>query len=145
MTTYHGDPIIDRVNPYEALTTALGFTPARVSERYRANNWLKNQERKIEVPAQEHHDRHRPVDQSRRRSDAGSRAPGRGMEREIPAHPITADGLRQSIASRQRMSRQTQGGVNLNPKLDRHLRDQLRRPCGDGWIASGADLLIGPV
>lgn len=125
VTTYRGDPIIERVNPYEALTTAMGFTPARVSERYRANTWLKNQEAKI---------------MDKRKGIMGDIAKsiksGAGVTPDLatkvrewnvkyPFYPITADGLRQSIASRQRMSQQNQGGVNLNPKLDRHLREQV--------------------
>lgn len=125
VTTYHGDPILDRVNPYQALTTALGFTPAEISERYRANSWLKNQEAKIE---------------GERKSIMGDIArsikSGDGVTPDLatrvrewnvkyPFYPITAQGMRQSIASRQRMSQRTQGGVNLNPKLDRYLREQV--------------------
>lgn len=125
VTTYNGDSIIDSVNPYEALTTAMGFTPARVAERYRANTWLKNQEAKIT---------------SQRKSlmsDIGkSIKAGNGVTPELaqqvkawnikyPFYPITASGLRQSMASRQRLSNRSEGGVTLNPRLDQYLRTEV--------------------
>ena len=125
VTTYNGDSIIDSVNPYEALTTAMGFTPARVAERYRANTWLKNQEAKIT---------------SQRKSlmsDIGkSIKAGNGVTPEMaqqvkawnikyPFYPITASGLRQSMASRQRLSNRSEGGVTLNPRLDQYLRTEV--------------------
>ncbi|UFM64251.1 PLxRFG domain-containing protein [Paracoccus sp. MA] len=128
VTTYHGDPILERVNPYQALVTALGFTPGEISERYRANNWLKNQELKLE--------RQRKTitaDIARSIKDGEGVTPAlatrvREWNVRYPFYPITADSLRQSISSRQRMSRLTQGGVNLNPRLDRHLREQVAPP-----------------
>lgn len=125
VTTYNGDPIIDGVNPYEAMTTAMGFTPARVAERYRANSWMKNQEAKITG------DRKDIMGDIARSIKAGDGVTPDLASRvkewnlKYPFYPITADSLRQSIASRQRMSQHTQGGVSLNPKLDRHLREQV--------------------
>ena len=107
------------------MTTAMGFTPARVAERYRANNWMKNQEAKITG------DRKDIMGDIARSIKAGDGVTPDLASRvkewnlKYPFYPITADSLRQSIASRQRMSQHTQGGVSLNPKLDRHLREQV--------------------
>jgi hypothetical protein len=125
VTTYRGDPILERVNPYEALTTALGFTPARVSERYRTNTWLKNQEAEIEG---ERKDIMRGAVQAIRKGEAIPASvvdDVAAFNARYPFYAITGDSIRRSLQSSVRMSQRQQGGVELNPKLDAYLRAEV--------------------
>lgn len=121
MTT-NGDPIVENLNPWEALVVASGFTPARVSERYSINNRLKEKEREIS-------DRrsaiHREIGDAIRAGDpvpAKSLKRMREFNREWPEWPITADTIQQSVRGRMRASQRNEFGVSLNPKINSRIR-----------------------
>jgi N12 class adenine-specific DNA methylase len=122
VTTMNGNPILEDVAPIEALTQALGFTPARVSERYQTNRFMRNEETRIRdertrLMAQAFQD----VKQGGPLSDRTMKAI-REFNAQYPSYPITAQTLRQSFQSRLRGEAQTVDGLRLNPRLDAQIR-----------------------
>lgn len=121
--TYNGDPIIDQFRAQEVIAQVIGFTPARLSERYDANTRLKNEEKRI------------TSERSDLMKKAGKSAlKGRGIPPSViediqefnaanPDYPITGKSLQQSIRSRAGASARNEFGVQLNPKLNRRLRE----------------------
>ncbi|MDO5643443.1 MAG: PLxRFG domain-containing protein, partial [Paracoccus sp. (in: a-proteobacteria)] len=122
VTTYGGDPIIESVNPYQALMQASGFTPAKIAERYNINNRLKRHEKDAL-------DTRKGI--LREIGDAirnGGPIPPNAVDKlrafnaKWPEYPITTDSIRQSIKSRQRASQRNEFGVTLNAKLNDRIR-----------------------
>jgi len=108
----------------DSIRQALGFTPAAVNERYSVNSRLMNRQRRI-------------MDQRsglmREAGDqvlGGSRVSASVIEaiqefnRLNPDYPITSDSLRRSMSSRQSARRRNEFGIQLNPRLNRRLRDE---------------------
>ncbi|MCG6110743.1 MAG: PLxRFG domain-containing protein [Paracoccus sp.] len=124
-TTLNGDPLIENMGPGEVLAKISGFTPARLSHRYRLNNWLKNDEKRI---MERRKDLHRSIGRAVREGEPISdklRGKIEAFNREYPFYPITADSIRQSVRGQIRASERNEGGVQLNPRLDRHIREGL--------------------
>lgn len=120
--TLNGDPLIENVNPYEVLAKVSGFTPARLSERYRINNRLKNEEKRI---MDERKGIHRDVARSVRGGSPVTddlRQRIGDFNRRYPEYPITADTIRQSVRGQIRASDRNESGISLNPKLDGRIR-----------------------
>ena len=122
--TYYGDPLIDDVGPLDALRAAIGFTPARLSERYEINNRLKSREREIM-------DRRKRIQKAIGDAVAdGGDIPAKAMRDlqdfndEFPEYPITPETVRASIRGRARMKERNEYGVSLNPKLNDRLRGE---------------------
>jgi N12 class adenine-specific DNA methylase len=124
VTTFNGNPIIQDVAPTEALTQALGFTPARISERYETNRFMKNEEMRIRG------ERTRLMAQAYEEVKAGTPLSDRTkraidqFNAEYPSYPITADTLRQSFRSRARGEVETVDGVRINSRLDAQIRSE---------------------
>lgn len=123
--TYNGDPIIEQFKPGELFVQALGFTPARLSERYDANRRLKNEEQRIM-------DRRSEIQRDAARSVLdGKGIPDeimseiREFNRDVPQYPITNDTLTRSIRGRAQSSARNEFGIILNQRLDRRLRDDM--------------------
>jgi N12 class adenine-specific DNA methylase len=122
VTTYRGDPLIDNLSATDAIKQAIGFTPAKVSERYEENTRLRNREGEIMGA------RKRVLNDAAAAIKRGKGLPSSVLEsidafnRANPDYPITGDTIRQSMRSRLRYSDQTEGGVRLNPKLNERLR-----------------------
>ena len=120
--TYRGDDVVKDVSITEAFSQAIGFSPARVSEQYRANNKMRNREKEITsqrkrilatVRADIHAGRG-PTEEAKERM--------KELTREIPQWRITRDSIRRSIRASKRFSEQTEGGLRLNPRLDKRIR-----------------------
>ncbi|WP_333826848.1 PLxRFG domain-containing protein [Pararhodobacter sp.] len=122
VTTYRGNPIIESVTPAEALTQALGFTPARVSEQYQTNRWMQNTQSRI--TDQRSTILRRAGDDIRAGNPISDRAAQaiREFNSEYPQYAITTDTIRQSVRARARGERETVGGVRLNRRLDGTIR-----------------------
>ena len=124
-TTLNGDPIMEDMGWGDALRQSVGFVPAGLAERYRANSLLKKREREILDQ------RSSLMGAYSRAVRAGDKPPARLIERittfnaENPTYPITTDSLRRSVQSRERASARMQGGVSLNPRLEGQLREGL--------------------
>ncbi|MFV0382448.1 PLxRFG domain-containing protein, partial [Paracoccus sp. (in: a-proteobacteria)] len=123
--TYYGDPLIENVGVLDALRAGLGFTPAKLAERYEINNRLKARQKQIM-------DRrariHRAIGTAVQ--EGGDVPPGilRDLQRfnsEFPEYPITPETVRASIRSRARMKERNEFGVSLNPKLNDRLRGEM--------------------
>lgn len=121
--TYNGDPIIDKFKPQELLAQVIGFTPARLAERYDANTRLKNEERAIL-------DKKKMI--TRDATDAVREGRGipdsvmKDIERfnsENPEVAISGKSLNRSVKGRAQASARNEFGVILNPRLNRKLRD----------------------
>lgn len=123
VTTKNGDTLVDGLNPLEYLAQAIGFTPAKVAERYDINNRLKNAEKRITDE--------RSAIQGKAAEEALA---GNGVSpkvlsqihdfnRRYPEYPITSDTIRQSARGKARAHERNEAGVSLNPKLDRRLRE----------------------
>jgi N12 class adenine-specific DNA methylase len=132
-TTLNDDPIIEDFTPLQLLAQVNGFTPAELADRYRINNHLKNQEKRI-------------MDERRRIEHeigdaimAGEPVPARALEamrafnREYPEYPITRDSLKQSMRARRQASGRNEFGVALNPKLNARLRERLAPSVYANW------------
>ncbi|MBN2760868.1 MAG: PLxRFG domain-containing protein [Rhodobacteraceae bacterium] len=123
VTTWNGNPIIEDVSPTEALTQALGFTPARVSERYEVNRFMKNEEMRIRGQ------RTRLMGQAYDEIKTGGPLSDRTkraiaeFNAEYPSYPITADTLRASFRARARGETETVDGVRINSRLDAQIRE----------------------
>lgn len=123
VTTYRGNPIIEDISAQEALTQAIGFTPARISERYQTNRFMKNEEMRIRgqrtrLMAQAYAD----IKEGKPLSERTKRAIAE-FNSEYPTYPITADTLRQSFRSRARGEIETVDGVRINNRLNQIIRE----------------------
>lgn len=128
VTTWNGDVIVEDLGPLELLAQASGLTPARVAERYEANNRMKNEEKRI---TKERQKLHKDLGDAVRSGEGISDRlldQMRDFNRRYPEYPITSETLRASMRSRARASERNEGGVSLNPKLDRRLRENEATP-----------------
>ena len=131
VTTWKGDPILDEVSYYQAIVQAMGFTPARIAERYQTNSRMQNiqqviQERRSdlqrEIGTEIMAGRKLPEKLKKKRDE---------FNKDYPTYPITPQTLKQSIAGRQRASARNEHGVQLNAKLNAPIRDRLSRTIYD--------------
>jgi predicted RNA methylase len=126
--TFNGDPIIDDFRTGELISQVIGFTPARLSERYDTNRRLKNAEARITDErraimgqiADQIIDGKQISAASQRRWDAYNAA--------NPDYPITPANLRQSIRSNVRSSLRNEFGIQINPRLNDRLRENAAGP-----------------
>ncbi|MDB6179011.1 PLxRFG domain-containing protein [Paracoccus sp. Z330] len=122
--TYYGDPLIDNVSVLDAFRSALGFTPAKLAERYDINNRLKAKEKEITSRRARIH---KAIGDA---MSSGEDIPDRVMKdlqkfnSEYPEYPITPETARASIRSRARMKERNEFGVSLNPKLNDRIRSE---------------------
>ncbi len=125
VTTSKGEPLFDETSIGDSVKQALGFTPARVAERYESNSQMKNREKRI-------------LDARSDILSAASRdlRAGEGLSTDLreriatfnannPEYPITGDTIRRSMQSRTRAANQTEGGIRLNGRLDLTIRGAL--------------------
>jgi hypothetical protein len=123
VTTYKGDPLLDDVSAHDAIVQAIGFSPARVSERYEQNRRLMNAQMRIED------ERRKILSDITRYIRDGQEISPRALRRrdefnaKYPTYAITGETVRRSYKARMRMSEQMDGGIRLNPKLERQLRE----------------------
>lgn len=121
--TRNGDPILEEVTPVQALTQALGFSPAQVSERYEMNNRRMNMQTRIQ---DERSDIMAEIANSFR---AGKQPTPKMLDRmrefnaRYPAVRIEASDIKASVKSRIRSSQRIEagGGVPLDPRLLRYI------------------------
>lgn len=122
-TTYKGDPIIDDFSFWELAAQFIGFTPARLSEQYDANRRMKNEEQSI---LSERSDLMKAAAESVLAGGdvpAGIMAQITQFNAEYPEYPIDAKTLRRSVDSRVNASLRNEKGAQLNPKLNRRIRE----------------------
>lgn len=123
VTTLKGDPITDP-SMAQAWVQLIGFTPAKVAERYEANSRMRNKQERIEE------DRQRLVNQVVADIKAGGAASPETVERivafnrDVPTYPITSDTIRRSIQGRARAAARSEFGLQLNPRLDQRIREE---------------------
>ncbi|MBB76647.1 MAG: hypothetical protein CMJ75_19240 [Planctomycetaceae bacterium] len=121
--TMKGDEVVGDLTPAELFWQAMGFTPAVVAERYSGNRAMYNKQQRIMSE--------RSKIQSRLAlAEINGDDTTDLMEKlyefndRYPEYPITVDTLRQSIDNRQRASARMDGGVILNPKLERRIKEE---------------------
>jgi hypothetical protein len=125
VTTYKGDPLLDDISAHDAIVQAIGFSPARVSERYEQNRRLMNAQVRIED------EKRKILADITRYIREGKEISPRALRRrdefnqKYPTFAITPETIQRSFKARQRMSEQMDGGVRINPKLDRYLRENM--------------------
>ncbi|EDM71041.1 hypothetical protein RAZWK3B_16630 [Roseobacter sp. AzwK-3b] len=125
VTTYKGEPLLDGVSAHDAIVQSLGFSPARVSERYEQNRRMMNMQAGIQD------DRRKilaDVTAKLRKGEPVSEKDQRRIQKfneKYPTYPITYKTIERSLNARMRISDQMQGGVRLNPKLDGYIRDAM--------------------
>lgn len=123
VNTYSGNPILDDVNVGDAIKQALGFTPARIAEAYDVNTKLRNREQRILD------ERSRILGEAAQEARDGGISEGtmdrvQAFNEANPDYPITGKTIRTSLKSRLRAANDTSGGIRLNSKLDRRLREE---------------------
>ena len=131
VTTYKGDPLMDSISAHDAIVQAIGFSPARVSERYEQNRRLMNMQTGIQ-------DERRRIlgDVARYVMNGDEISPRalrqmRAFNQKYPTYPITGDTIKRSISSRQQSSQQNNGGIRMNAKLEDQLRAMLAPSISD--------------
>lgn len=125
-TTLRGDPLVSEFKGTELLAQMLGFTPAVLAEQYERNSALKNAEKRIMDKRRNLMDKYAAaykLKDEEAKADAMDSIKEFNQEHKQVA--ITPQTIRRSLQSRQRYSDRTEGGVNINPKLNRELRDNL--------------------
>lgn len=122
VTTISGNTILERVPPLDALTQAMGFTPAQISERYEQNRWMMNENAQIQDA------RSSVLNAAWQDVRAGGPISARTMEQiatfnaQNPDYQIDAATIRRSVQSRRRGATETLGGVRLNNKIEARIR-----------------------
>jgi protein-L-isoaspartate O-methyltransferase len=129
--TFTGSDVVADVTVGEALVKAVGFQPARVSERYTINNALINAEKRITA-------RRRKILADVRDDLRSKQAITPKMIKAIedfnidnPDFAITGKSIRQSLSSSDRFEAQREGGIRINPRLDQRLRNSVAAPIYD--------------
>lgn len=125
-TTMRGDPLVETLKPTELAAQMLGFTPAVIAEQYERNSSLKNAEKRIMDERRGLMDKYA---MAHKLKDTETKAEAmeaiKVFNRSHKEVAITPQTIQQSLRSRNRFSERTEGGVTLNPKLDRKLRGNL--------------------
>lgn len=120
-TTASGIPILDEVPGPDILKKALGFTPARLAERYEANTRMKNKEDRIEIARSD-----LIGDAARELKEGGLTDRTKARIAEFNAnnrdYPIDGASIRKSLKGSARATFQAKDGVRLNTRLDRRIR-----------------------
>ena len=124
VNTLRGDSLVDNLSAYEQIIQASGFTPSKVSEQYKINNSLKNYEKHIlnrrSMLLASYAMAHANNDNKAKQKVIQKM---KAFSRKYPRIKISAQTIRRSMKARQRYSRQSQHGINLNrniqPYLDR--------------------------
>jgi N12 class adenine-specific DNA methylase len=125
-TTLRGDPLVSEFKGTELAAQMLGFTPAVLAEQYERNSALKNAEKRIMDKRRGLMDKYATAHKLKdEEGKADAMADIKAFNREHKQVAITPNTIRQSLQSRRRYSDRTEGGVNINPKLNRELRDNL--------------------
>jgi hypothetical protein len=126
VTNMRGDALVSELKPGELIAQMMGFTPAVVTEQYERNSALINAERRIMDARRQLMDRYAVAHKQGDTEETQKiREDIKAFNQENREVRITPDSIRQSLRSRQRYTSRTEGGVTLNPKLDRRLRDNL--------------------
>jgi N12 class adenine-specific DNA methylase len=126
VTTYKGDPLLDDVSAHDAVVQAIGFSPARVSERYETNRRMMNMQTAIQ-------DERRAIlsDITRymREGEPISKRALRRMQefnaKYPPTYRIDDDTIMRSYRARLRTSQRMTGGVLLNTNLEDYIRGNM--------------------
>ena len=125
VTTYKGDPLMDNVSAHDALKQAIGFSPARVSERYEQNRRMMNMQMGVQ-------DERRRIlsDVTRYLREGKAISPRawrkvREFNEKYPTYAITGATIDRSLNSRLRASQQMEGGLRLNPRLEGPIRSSM--------------------
>lgn len=125
-TSLRGDPLVTEFKGAELLAQMLGFTPAVLAEQYERNSALKNAEKRIMDRRRNLMDKYAAAFKLK---DGDGKAAAmediKVFNKEHKQVAITPNSIRQSLQSRRRYSDRTEGGVNINPKLNRQLRDNI--------------------
>jgi hypothetical protein len=118
--TARGDPIIEDITTMEVIKQALGFTPQRLSSQYKINQQIKDMEQKIldrrqsllnqYTKAVREKDRATQKEVMNEIREFNKLNPGKAM-------PITSDTIRRSLAKRESLSRETERGIFVAPRL----------------------------
>lgn len=125
-TTMRGDPLVSEMKPQEVAAQMMGFTPAVVAEQYERNSSLKNAEKRIMDERRGLMDKYA---MAHKLKDTETKAEAldaiKVFNRSHKEVAITPQTIQQSLRARNRFSERTEGGVTLNPKLDKKLRGNL--------------------
>lgn len=125
-TSMRGDPLVTEFKGTELLAQMLGFTPAVLAEQYERNSALKNAETRIMDKRRDLMDKYATAHKLKD-DDAKAEAMTaiKAFNQEHKQVAITPNTIRQSLQARKRYTDRTEGGVNINPKLNRSLRDSI--------------------
>lgn len=122
VTTLRGDPLLEDVAPSEIAGQVVGFTPARLAERYEQNSALKKVEQRILGRRRDLLDHyalaHRLGDAERREELVDTIARFNAANPEVAIRPET---IRRSLRGRAQASAETAQGIRLNARLRQRL------------------------
>jgi hypothetical protein len=123
LTRRNEDPIMESVNFGHVFKQLMGFTSADIAERYESNSRMMNKQKQI-VSRRSGIQRDivsailkgtKPTEETWARM--------REFNKQYPEYPITGDTIRRSAAGRVRSKQRNEFGVQLNPRLNRRLRE----------------------
>lgn len=124
VNTLRGDPLVPDTGVRETLLQLIGFTPSKVADRYDTNRALKNYEQFI-IDRRSHLIDAYAMAQRLGDNDARRETMSkiRGFNRANPEVAITFDTIRRSLGQRARYSARAEGGITLDRRLARRVRE----------------------
>lgn len=125
--TLSGDPLVPDLSPYQMAMQAAGFSPAKVSEMYEANNAMKGYEQTTKKRRQSLLDAY-AMATTTRDTDA-IRAATEAIERFNSKNPdavINGGTIRRSLQGKAKYSQRMVDGLVLDPKMEARIRNSVR-------------------
>ncbi len=127
VNTLRGDAVVPDLSPYETVLQLAGLSPARVGERYDANNAVKRYEEAVLKRRASLLDAFAMAirfGDAAAASDVADRITA--FNERNPAIAIDRKTLKRSLESRTRYSERSEGGIIVNPRLEALAREQGR-------------------
>ena len=122
-----GDPVVNELNEWEIFLQTIGFTPGRVAKQYDVNTAIKNYETRLKDR------RRRLINLAAISLKVGDTEEYKtnvlpailAFNKKNPRNKIDMQSIRRSVKTRQRYSKESMDGINLQKSM-RHLRERIR-------------------
>lgn len=125
VSTKNGDPIVDDVGGWNIFKQAMGFTPAKVTEQYKMNNYNMNKQKAItEERSKLLGDFYKAWKSGDEKKVDQITDKMREYSEKYPEMRIDGGTVRSSLARREKYRGSALGGMNYNQKLVPRLQDE---------------------
>ena len=124
-TTMKGDPIVENLGAADVVKQAIGFTPAAISEQYRANSAMKTKEAELtDARSQLLNDYAKAHKEKDAEAKAEAMAAIKEWNKANKDWPIFPMDLIKSLRARRQASQRNEGGIQINKKIERRIRGE---------------------